>query len=67
MGVGPVGFSVEQQDLLWGMWRGGVSASDGRGPPELIQGARRESWRAPGQLTWSDRPSGWGTPQPDGK
>jgi len=25
MGVGPVGFSVEQQDLLWGMWRGGES------------------------------------------
>jgi len=25
MGVGPVGFGVEQQDLLWGMWRGGES------------------------------------------
>ena len=25
MGVGPVGFSVEQQDLLWTMWRGGES------------------------------------------
>jgi len=25
MGVGPVGFSAEQQDLLWGMWRGGES------------------------------------------
>ena len=25
MGVGSVGFSVEQQDLLWGMWRGGES------------------------------------------
>jgi len=25
MGVGPVGFSVEQQDLLWGMWWGGES------------------------------------------
>lgn len=25
MGVGPVGFSVEQQNLLWAMWRGGES------------------------------------------
>jgi len=25
MGVGPVGFSDEQQDQLWGMWRGGES------------------------------------------
>ena len=25
MGVGPLGFSVEQQDLLWAMWRGGES------------------------------------------
>jgi len=25
MGVGPVGFSAEQQDQLWGMWRGGES------------------------------------------
>jgi IS30 family transposase len=25
MGVGPVGFSVEQQDLLWAMWRRGES------------------------------------------
>ncbi len=25
MVVGPVGFSIEQQDLLWGMWRGGES------------------------------------------
>jgi len=25
MAVGPVGFSIEQQDLLWGMWRGGES------------------------------------------
>ena len=25
MAVGPVGFCVEQQDLLWGMWRGGES------------------------------------------
>ena len=24
-GVGPVGFSAEQRDLLWGMWRGGKS------------------------------------------
>jgi len=22
MGVGPVGFSAEQQDQLWGMWPG---------------------------------------------
>jgi hypothetical protein len=25
MGVGPVGFSVEQQNLLWAMWRRGDS------------------------------------------
>jgi len=25
MGVGPVGFSTEQQDQLWEMWRGGES------------------------------------------
>ena len=25
MGVGPVGFSVEQQNLLWVMWRRGDS------------------------------------------
>jgi len=25
MAVGPVGFSIEQQDLLWRMWRGGES------------------------------------------
>jgi hypothetical protein len=25
MGVGPVGFSVEQQDLLWAMWLRGES------------------------------------------
>jgi DNA-binding CsgD family transcriptional regulator len=25
MGVGPVGFGVEQQDLLWAMWRRGES------------------------------------------
>ena len=25
MGVGPVEFSVEQQDLLWAMWRRGES------------------------------------------
>ncbi len=25
MGVGPVGFSIEQQDQLWEMWRGGES------------------------------------------
>ena len=23
VGVGPVGFSVEQQDLIWAMWRRG--------------------------------------------
>lgn len=23
MGVGPVGFGVEQQDLIWAMWRRG--------------------------------------------
>jgi len=27
MGVGPVGFSAEQQDQLWGMWRGGKAIS----------------------------------------
>ena len=25
MGVGPVGFGVEQQELIWAMWRGGVA------------------------------------------
>ena len=25
MGVGPIGFSVEQQNLLWVMWRRGDS------------------------------------------
>ena len=25
MGVGPVEFSIEQQDQLWEMWRGGES------------------------------------------
>jgi len=25
MGVGPVGFSAEQQDQLWALWRGGES------------------------------------------
>jgi hypothetical protein len=25
MGAGPVGFSVEQQNLLWAMWRRGDS------------------------------------------
>jgi hypothetical protein len=42
MGVGPVGFSVEQQNLLWTMWRGGDSIREmERTLGEMLPGIRR--------------------------
>ena len=38
MGVGPVGFSVEQQNLLWAMWRRGDSIREMERPSQRGRG-----------------------------
>jgi len=43
MGVGPVGFSAEQQDLLWGMWRGGSRSGRWSGRLPRIQRFLRQT------------------------
>ena len=49
MGVGPVGFSVEQQNLLWVMWRRGDSIRKmERTLGETLPRIRRFLWQSGG-------------------